>query len=256
MPLMKERLATITTSRGAMEAFIAHPRESAPFSAVIVYMDIWGMREELFDIARRIGTAGYYCVVPDLYHAQGRIRNEFRNEENRTISYTRLTKDQQEKVMGPRRKLTDAMVVDDTSSILDFIRNGEPVRDGPLGCVGFCMGGRHALRIAAELSSHFRACACLHGTSLVTSEPDSLHLTVGNAKGEIYCGFAELDPDGSRETIETISRSLRNSEARFNYELHEGAEHGYALPDRDIHDKAAADRDWEHIFAMFRRQLQ
>jgi hypothetical protein len=34
-----------------------------------------------------------------------------------------------------------------------------------------------------------------------------------------------------------------------------GAEHGYALPDRDIHDKTAANRDWELIFAMFRRQL-
>src|SRR4051794_15994398 len=32
-------------------------------------------------------------------------------------------------------------------------------------------------------------------------------------------------------------------------------EHGYALPNRDIHDKHAANRDWELIFAMFRRQL-
>ena len=33
------------------------------------------------------------------------------------------------------------------------------------------------------------------------------------------------------------------------------AEHGYALPERDIHDKMAANRDWELIFAMFRRQI-
>ena len=33
------------------------------------------------------------------------------------------------------------------------------------------------------------------------------------------------------------------------------ARHGYALPDRDIHDKRAANRDWDLIFAMFRRQL-
>ena len=38
-------------------------------------------------------------------------------------------------------------------------------------------------------------------------------------------------------------------------ELHKGADHGYALPDRDVFDKAAANRDWELIFAMFRRQL-
>ena len=37
--------------------------------------------------------------------------------------------------------------------------------------------------------------------------------------------------------------------------IHKGAVHGYALPDRDIFDKHAAERDWELIFAMFHRQI-
>jgi hypothetical protein len=41
----------------------------------------------------------------------------------------------------------------------------------------------------------------------------------------------------------------------YCYEVHPGAEHGYALPDRDIHNKGAANRDWELIFAMFRLRL-
>jgi len=43
--------------------------------------------------------------------------------------------------------------------------------------------------------------------------------------------------------------------ARYIKEVHRGAEHGYALPDRDVFDKQSANRDWEIIFAMFRRQL-
>ena len=43
--------------------------------------------------------------------------------------------------------------------------------------------------------------------------------------------------------------------ARYINEVHRGAEHGYALPDRDVFDKQSANRDWEIIFAMFRRQL-
>ena len=42
---------------------------------------------------------------------------------------------------------------------------------------------------------------------------------------------------------------------RYRSNVHPGTEHGYALPDRDMFDKAAANRDWENIFAMFRRQL-
>jgi carboxymethylenebutenolidase len=37
--------------------------------------------------------------------------------------------------------------------------------------------------------------------------------------------------------------------------VHPGADHGYPLPDRDVFDKRAANRDWEIIFAMFRRCL-
>ena len=50
-------------------------------------------------------------------------------------------------------------------------------------------------------------------------------------------------------------RYLPGRPVYYSREVHPGAEHGYALPDRDIHDKRAANRDWELIFAMFRRQL-
>ena len=54
---MQERFATITTADGAMETFITHPEEGGPFPAVVLYMDIWGVREELYDAGRQIGRA-------------------------------------------------------------------------------------------------------------------------------------------------------------------------------------------------------
>ena len=74
-----------------METFVTHPEEGGPFPAVVIYMDFWGLREELFDIARRVGMVGYYCMVPDLYYRQGRVRNEWRNEKNEMISSTAST---------------------------------------------------------------------------------------------------------------------------------------------------------------------
>ena len=46
-----------------------------------------------------------------------------------------------------------------------------------------------------------------------------------------------------------------NAKVRYRGRVHPAAHHGYALPDRDVFDKTAANRDWEHIFAMYRRQL-
>ena len=48
---------------------------------------------------------------------------------------------------------------------------------------------------------------------------------------------------------------FRTSPVKYRYEVHAGAAHGYALPDRDIFDGRAAARDWEIFFAMLRRQL-
>ena len=42
---------------------------------------------------------------------------------------------------------------------------------------------------------------------------------------------------------------------RYTPVIHQGTLHGYALPDRDIYAKAAAERDWELIFAMYHRQI-
>ena len=92
--------------------------------------------------------------------------------------------------------------------------------------------------------------------SWCSDAPDSPHRFVGKMRGEIYCGFAEHDASRRRPTIETLGRLLQDdANVRYRAIVHAGTEHGYALPDRDIFDKAAANRDWENIFAMFRRQL-
>jgi carboxymethylenebutenolidase len=251
---MIERLVDIETPDGRMDAFVAHPT-GAPRPAVLVFMDIWGLREELFEIARGVARAGYYCVVPNGYYRQGRVRFEYRNERGEMRSLDALPADVQETVLTPMRALTDAMVVADTRSMLDFLAR-EPVRPGAKGVLGYCMGGRHALLVAGLYPDDVRAAASLHGTRLVSDAVDSAHLLADRFKGEIYCGFAERDSHAPPATIATLAASLGGRDnVRYHFEVHPGTAHGYALPDRDIHDRTATARDWENIFAMFERQL-
>src|SRR5207244_12279215 len=67
-PLMIEQTLDIATEDGAMEAFICHPERGGPFPAVLLLMDAPGIREELRDMARRLGTVGYYVLLPNLYY--------------------------------------------------------------------------------------------------------------------------------------------------------------------------------------------
>ena len=55
--------------------------------------------------------------------------------------------------------------------------------------------------------------------------------------------------------VRKLEELLKPCHVRYRFTVHPGAEHGYSLPDRDVHDKKATARDWEQIFAMLRRQL-
>ena len=83
---MHERFVDIATPDSAMDTFVTHPETGGPFPVVVIFMDIWGLREELFDVARRIATVGYYCLVPNFYHRHGKVRFEFRDGSGRMIS--------------------------------------------------------------------------------------------------------------------------------------------------------------------------
>jgi carboxymethylenebutenolidase len=55
--------------------------------------------------------------------------------------------------------------------------------------------------------------------------------------------------------VERLDEALCGCRVRRQWRLRAGAEHGYALPDRDTFDQKASDQDWESIFAMLDRQL-
>jgi carboxymethylenebutenolidase len=144
---------------------------------------------------------------------------------------------------------------DTLGALLDFLDRGEPVRGGAVGSIGYCMGGRHVICVAAAYPELFIAAASLHGTQLVSDREASPHGLAGQLRGELYCGFAEKDPNATPPIRAALAEAFAGWPVDYRFALHVGTEHGYALPDRDIHDKHAANRDWELMFAMFRRRL-
>lgn len=252
---MIEKFAEVPTADGTMDAFVTHPEEGGPFPSVFILMDIWGLREELFDIARRVAMAGYHCILPNFWYRRGKVRFEYRNDKGQMRSLLDLPQQVQDEIHANMNLVTDPMAMADIRSVLNFL-DGEPARPGPKGAVGYCLGGRLGLCAAGLYPDEFRATASLHGTRLVNDRPDSPHRLVDKFKGEIYCGFAETDHLAPPATIETLAKLMAGRDnVRYRSIVHPGTVHGYSLPDRDIYHKPSANRDWEHIFAMLRRQL-
>ena len=252
---MIEAMVEVPTDDGRMDAFVVHPDEGGPFPSVLVLMDIWGLREELFDVARRIATVGYHCILPNFWYRRGRVRFEYRNEKGRMRSLLDLPQEVQDEIHANMNLVTDTMAMADIRATLNFL-GSQPVRGGPKGTIGYCLGGRLAMCAAGVFPDEFRATASMHGTHLVNDKPESPHRFVDKFKGEIYCGFAERDHLAPPETIETLGKLMKaRDNVSYRAIVHPGTVHGYSLPDRDIYHKASANRDWEHIFPMFARAL-
>lgn len=256
MTAVIDRHVDIATAVGSMDTFIARPAGDATVPLVIVFMDIWGVRQQLFEIAARIASQGYCAVVPNFYYRDGVKGFDFRNAQGQTISMEAASEEQRQTVRRHGTALSNAMVDADVDAALRFFES-EPVSQGAVGSVGFCMGGRHAMFVAGTRPERMLATASLHGTQLVSDKPDSPHRMADRFRGEMYCGFAEHDPFVPPAVIAALD-GLLASKAGLKYRsmVHHGAHHGYSIPDRDVYDHVAAEKDWTEIFAMFSRTLR
>ncbi|MGA7747495.1 MAG: dienelactone hydrolase family protein, partial [Candidatus Aquilonibacter sp.] len=90
---------------------------------------------------------------------------------------------------------------------------------------------------------------------LVTDRPDSPHLRADRISAEMYFGCAEVDSYAPPDVVVALERALLATNAAFELELYPGTEHGFAFPKRPAYDKAAAERHWERLFALFHRGL-
>ena len=59
---MFEKIIDLKTTDGEMETFVCHPERGGPYPAVFFLMDAPGIRDELYDMARRIAADGYYLL--------------------------------------------------------------------------------------------------------------------------------------------------------------------------------------------------
>lgn len=230
---------------GMMTTFITHPEEGGPYPVVLFLMDAPGYREELMDMARRIGTAGYYVMLPNLYY---RTDPDFVMDPS--ISNIR------EIMFSHMNALTNALVVDDCRALLDFADSQIAARDGAVGCTGYCMSGPFAFAAAAQISDRIKASASFHGVRLFTEEPDSPHLDADKITGEMYFGCAQTDDWAPPEMIEQLDEHMKGSGANYRIEWYPDTHHGFVFPKREgMYHKDSAERHYERLFAIFARNL-
>jgi carboxymethylenebutenolidase len=237
----------VRTRDGACPTHILAPDGAGPWPAVILYMDAGGIRPALVEMARRLAAGGYLVVLPDLFYRYGPY-GPFVPAE--------VFKGDFRRILGPLMATTDAIkAADDTGALLAHLDTRGDVAGRRIGAVGFCMGGRMALTAAGTYADRFAAVASFHGGHLATEEPTSPHRMARRLEAEVYIAAAQNDGSYPPAMAERLEAALARASVRYRAETYPAA-HGWMMPDFPVHDRAAAERGWEAMRALFDRTLR
>ncbi|MBR0830912.1 dienelactone hydrolase family protein [Bradyrhizobium manausense] len=242
---MIDQQIEIATKDGSTTTFITHPERGGPFPVIIFYMDAPAIREELRDMARRLGTSGYYVMLPNLYYRSG------------VMELGPLPADpnspERKRMFQLMASLNIPMIMEDTKALLAYAEGQAAANTGIVGTVGYCMSGRYAVNAATHFPDRVKAAASIYGTHLATDEDNSPHLAARKTKAELYFACAETDIYAPPEVIAKVQESMKGAHAEV--EIYPGTHHGFAFPKRPVYERDAAERHWERLLELYRRNL-
>jgi carboxymethylenebutenolidase len=244
---MIEHQVEIPTKDGHTTTFICHPERGGPHPVIIFYMDAPAIREELRDMARRLGTSGYYVMLPNMYYRAGVMELGPINPDPNSPERKRMFE-----LMS---SLSIPLVMEDSKALLAYAEGQAAANTKTVGAVGYCMSGRYAINAATHFPDRVKAAASIYGVQLATDQTDSPHLAGQKTKAELYFGCAETDVYAPPEVVEKVRHQMKADGANAEVEIYPGTHHGFAFPKRPVYDRSAAERHWERLLALYRSNL-
>ena len=223
---------TISTGDGSFGAYFARPPGGGPAPAVVVIQEIFGVNRFVRKVADELAEQGYLAIAPDLFW---RIRPG--------IDITDQTEAEWQEAFGYMNQFDIDKGVADIAATIAVVR-ADPVCDGKVGAVGYCLGGRLAFLTAARTDAD--ACVSYYGVAL-----DSLLGEADRITRPLLMHIAGEDGFVPKEAQAKIIAAL---EDKPNVEIHvyPGRDHAFARDGgKNYHaaDAALANGRTEDFFA-------
>ena len=240
----------ITTPDGVAEAIVESSPEGGP--GVLLFMDAFGLRPRIREIATQIAGWGYVVLAPNVFHRSGSVEElaptgDLTSPEAMGAFFAQA---------APRiGRLTPALGSRDFPAWVEALRAQPGAAPGPIGTVGFCMGGRLAVRLSGEFPEEVAACAAIHTGGLVTDEADSPHHALARARAEYLFASADSDRSMTPENVAALGAALRAAGRPATNEIVPGAAHGFTMSDTAAWNTAATERALAQLKDLFARTL-
>jgi carboxymethylenebutenolidase len=218
---------TLTASDGfKLGGYRADPAGSAK-GAIVVIQEIFGVNHHIRSVCDRLAGEGYVAIAPSIFD---------RTQPNFQSGYS------PDEVANARKFIASPdweAMLRDTQAAIDAVKDV-----GPVGIVGFCLGGSIAFMAATRLSG-LSAAVGYYGGAIVRFADEK-------PKVPTQLHFGEKDAGIPLSDVDTIKSKRPDVEVH----VYPGAQHGFHCDERASYDKASADVAWPRSLAFFARHMK
>jgi len=199
----------------------------APRGAVVVIQEIFGVNHHIRSVCDRLADEGYVAIAPAIFD---RIEPDF------TSGYS------PDEIAVARKFVASPdwpAMLRDSQAAIDAVSS-----IGPVGIIGFCLGGSIAYAAATKLSG-LSAAIGYYGGAIARFADDR-----PNVPTQLH--FGEKDAGIPLSDVETIKAKRPDVEVF----IYPGAQHGFHCDERASYDKTSADIAWPRSMAFLAAHLK
>jgi carboxymethylenebutenolidase len=243
----------VATADGSCDAALIHPPGKGRWPGVILFVDVFGLRPTMRDMAKRLAANGYAVLVPNPYYRTTKAPGL-----PSTLDFS--SPDDRAKMTKVRDPLTDTAVMSDTTAYVKFLDAQTMVhKKAKMGVFGYCMGGPMTMQAAAANPARVGGGASFHGGGLVTDKPDSPHLKVPQMKAQFYIAIAMNDDQRQPDAKTKLAEAFKAAGLPEKQEVYDGCMHGWCVKDmplaagKPIYNEPQAERAWNELVTLFKR---
>lgn len=225
---MITRDTTFQSGKETLDAYYACPDGAGPFPGVLVIHEIFGLNDNIKDIARRFADQGYAALAVDMF-----------SHRNRAVCMVRF-------FVGMTTNSLNNGGVQDLKAALSVLAQQPGVDANRLGAVGYCMGGSFAVALACA-DNRLRAVAPYYAMNPRPLEAvRRICPVVGSYPGN----------DFTKSAGEKLNIELDRYQIPHDIKIYPGAKHGFFNDDNaSIYDPGAAQDSWQRVLSFFQQHV-
>jgi len=186
---------------------------------LVIIQEIWGVNAHIRAVADQYAMDGYVVVAPDIF---------WRQERNVDLTYDEA---------GTKKAYQLMQGMDGPDAVADLVATVQTLRrrpemTGPVGAVGYCMGGRLAYQLAA--SGSIETAVCYYGGGI----QNQLDLA-RSIKVPMLFHYGAQDPHIPATAVEAVKTAFEGH-ASAKFHVYEDAGHGFNCSGRPMYQQRAS----------------